>query len=244
MIMNGSVFMFCRNCGAENPENTGSCAGCGAPAETGPSGESRPSPGVVRAEDGVLRWVYEYSLWKNPVILITVWKVLLLSGGIMALFMFFISLEEGFAEAARLSLTVFAITAGVLTGLLLIAYPFYALVNGGKYCVLFEMDDKGVRHIQLAKQYKKAAVIGILTAMLGAASGNMTAAGAGLLGASKNMQVTTFAKVRLVSVRERRHVIYLNEPLGFNQVYAEPEDFAFVRDHILSRVGDKAKIRR
>lgn len=236
--------MFCRNCGAEIPVNAGSCAGCGAPAEAGSSAESRPSPHVVRSEDGTLRWVYEYSLWKNPVILFTVWKVLLLSGGIMALFMFFISLGEGFAEAARISLTVFAITAGALTGLLVIAYPFYALINGGKYCVLFEMDEKGVRHIQLGKQYKKAAVIGILTAMLGAASGNMTAAGAGLLGASKSMQTTTFAKVRLVSVKENRRVIYLNEPFGLNQVYAEPEDFGFVRDYILGRLSGKAKIKQ
>ncbi len=38
----------------------------------------RVSPGVLSGEDGVLRWVYEMNMWKNPTLVITIWKVLLL----------------------------------------------------------------------------------------------------------------------------------------------------------------------
>ncbi len=44
-----------------------------------------------------------------------------------------------------------------------------------------------------------------------------------------------FAKVRKVRIDERRGVIHLAEKLTRNQVYAAPEDFAFVRDFILAR---------
>ena len=37
------------------------------------------SPGIIKGEDGILRWVYEMNMWKNQTLVITVWKVLLLA---------------------------------------------------------------------------------------------------------------------------------------------------------------------
>ena len=58
---------------------------------------------------------------------------------------------------------------------------------------------------------------------------------AGLLAASRQSLHTAFAKVRKIRIDERRGVIHLAERLTRNQVYAAPEDFAFVRDFILAR---------
>ena len=39
---------------------------------------------IILGEDGKYRWVYELPMLKNPVILMTVWRVLLISGLILA----------------------------------------------------------------------------------------------------------------------------------------------------------------
>ena len=43
-----------------------------------------------------------------------------------------------------------------MTGLLLIAYPIYSMIYGGKYIVVFEMNDEGIKHRHIQKQYKNA----------------------------------------------------------------------------------------
>ena len=119
------------------------------------------------------------------------------------------------------------------------AYLIVAAQNGWKYMVLFEMDDEGVTHIQMQKQFKKAEAIGWLTAMAGALAGNAATAGAGLLAATHDRLSTTFSKVKKMKVSRRWHVIKLNEVLNKNQVYAEDEDFDFILDFIKGRVNLK-----
>ena len=45
---------------------------------------------------------------------------------------------------------------GVMTGLTILGYIVYVLMVGGKYIVLFEMDEEGVTHTQQPKQFTKA----------------------------------------------------------------------------------------
>lgn len=211
-----------------------------SPSDDEPSASDRKqsdtAPGsLLRDDNGGFTWIYEYSLWKNPTVIITLGKVLLLSAAIVALFVFFITLGEGASEAFLSAAKVLGITGGIMVLLLLIAYPVYSMVNGGKYIVVFEMDDRGIVHRQLQQQYHKNQVLGMLTAAVGLASGNPTVAGAGLLSATKSTQKSIFKNVRKIVVREGRHVIYLNDTNGFNQIYATPEDFPFIRDFILSR---------
>lgn len=56
------------------------------PLENGPQplpieAAERLSPNILREPDGVYRWVYELSLFKNPTILFMLWRIL---GGIFA----------------------------------------------------------------------------------------------------------------------------------------------------------------
>jgi len=193
------------------------------------------SPGVVKSGDGILRWVYEMNMWKNPTLLITIWKVLLLSALAPALFAFILRLADGLGPALSAFVTIMAIVAGIVSGLMLLAYPIVALINGGKYCVVFEMDDNSVRHIQMQKQFRKSQTLSLVATLAGAMAGNIPTASAGLLAGSKQSTQSRFEKVRAIVVNEKRHVIYVNEKLTHNQVYAEPGDFAFVRDHIVRR---------
>jgi hypothetical protein len=203
----------------------------------------RVSPNVTQNDNGDLCWMYELSLWKNPTILITCWKVFMLVCGLIGILVFFLTLGKGFMVALREALMVFGLIAGILTGLLILAYPILSLTYGGKYCVLFEMNEIGVKHTQLKSQFKKAEALGFLTALLGAATKSFSTTGAGLLAATKQSQQSTFANVKSVKIKEKRHVIYVNETLNRNQVYAKPEDFPFVRDYIVAHCPETAKKR-
>ena len=198
---------------------------------------------IVKDQNGTLTWVYELSFWRNPVILITVAKVLVLSLAVPVVLAFVLGLENGIAEAETLALTALAICGVILGVLLVVAYLVLGIIYGGKYQVLFKMDDKGVYHIQLKKQYDRAKAMGLLTALAGLAGGNLTAAGAGLLAASRQSMYTRFSEVRSIKFSPKRETIYLNGSLSRNQVYAPVEDLPLVRDHILSRCRKDVKVR-
>ena len=241
--------MICIKCGREHSEDCLICENCGSPVnEELPQKEAvdQPSnqqayPGFLMGSDGILRWVYEMNMWKNPNLVITIWKVLLLSALAPALLMFFLTLSDGLGAAILVFLKIMGIVAGILTGLLLLAYPFVAMIHGGKYCVMFEMDDNSVKHIQMQKQFKKSQLLSIVVVLAGLMAGNIPATAAGILAGSKQCSLSRFEKVKSIMVNEKRHVIYVNEKLSHNHVYAGPADFAFVSNSLIRRCK-KAKV--
>lgn len=240
--------MVCPKCGQQSPEDSRFCEHCGAPmGQTPPNTETRQyshqqvSPGVVMGRDGIMRWVYEMNMWKNPTLVITIWKVLMLAALVPALLIFFLTLGDGIGSAFLAFFRIMAIVAAVVSGLMLLAYPLVAIINGGKYCVMFEMDDTCVRHIQMQNQFNKNQVLALVVTLAGVMAGNMQAAGAGMLAGSKQTAVSRFENVRSITVHEKRHVIYVNEKVSHNQVYADSADFVFIRDAIISRCK-KAKV--
>ena len=226
----------------ESPRND---TACGDPEAALRRSGRRVGPGVTAGNDGVLRWVYEMNMWKNPTLVVTIGKVFLLAAMAPALLVLILGIVEGegVAESFLMFLEVGGIVIGIVAGLLLLAYPLVAWLNGGKYCVVFEMDERGVNHVQMARQFDRNRTLAMVTVLAGALAGSPQTAGAGLLAASRKNLYSDFGKVRRVVVNEARSVIYLNEALNRNQVYAAPADFAFVRDHILRHVP-KARVTR
>ena len=110
-----------------------------------------------------------------------------------------------------------------------------AITYGGKYIVLFEMDEKEISHTQASEQFKKAQKLGKVTAMAGAAGGSFTTAGAGALATSKQASISKFSKVRNVKPHRWLHVIKVKEFIESNQIYVTDEDFDFVYNYIKSR---------
>ena len=202
----------------------------------------RISENVTMSSEGSYNWMYEFSLWKNPAIMITVSKVLLIALMVPAMLMFFLTLGDGLGEAFKLLLSMLGIGAALMFVLMIAGYVMLSIAYGGKYYVLFKMDNKGVNHIQLDKQHKKAQALGFLTALIGLSSGNISAAGAGLLGASKKSQYTNFKKVKSVKFSPRMNTVYLNESLNKNQIYAEKEDYLFIKEFILENCPKNVKI--
>ncbi|MGN0769430.1 MAG: hypothetical protein ACI4N0_01730 [Christensenellales bacterium] len=195
------------------------------------------SENIKKCDDGTYRWVYEFNMLKNPMILLTVLKIFLfVLVGMWVIFGLFRIGRDGFVGAFALQTKELLIPAAILFGLSIVAYIILACIYGWKYCVLFEMNETGIRHIQMEKQYKKAQALGWLTAMAGVAARKPGAAGAGLLAATKNEQASEFSKVKRMRVLKAFNTIKLDSPLNHNQVYAQPEDYDFVLEYISKRI--------
>lgn len=184
----------------------------------------------IRVQEEKYLWTHEINLYANPLILFLMWKIFFFIWLGLALFILALSLSgsgglDNFPSMARALL-------GVLIFLLVLvsfAYYLYALMQGGRYSVLFEMDPKGVRHTQLNASFQKAQKMGLLTMTLGLLSKKPGIAGAGLLAATHASLYTEFKKVKSIKIDAKRHVIRLrSSDFTHNQVYTAPEDFDFI----------------
>ena len=192
---------------------------------------------VAFCQDGKYRWVYELSLLKNPTFFVLVWKIFFFI--ILGIFVFItlIDVFSGDMDSERFldTLKVFGYFIIGMTVISVLGYLLYAAIMGGKYIVMFEMDERGILHKQLPKQATKAKAIGMITVMLGAASGNFGAMSAGL-GSQRTSMYSEFARVRKVIPYPHRNLIKVNERFGHNQVYVSNESFDFVLKYITERV--------
>ncbi len=180
--------------------------------------------------DGKYRWYYELDMWRNPTILITTFKVFFIAILVMGVILLFIGLINGdeLKEMAWIPMAML-IVAGIFVVLVPFSYALLGFMYGGKYVMLFEMDEYGVLNREMEQQFQKAEAIGWLTALMGMVRGSFTTMGQGLLTATRNSSYSTFADVISVKDNPRRHVIKVNEILNKNQVYVrDPQDYDFV----------------
>lgn len=189
---------------------------------------------VRLCSDGKYRWVYEMNMLKNPTIFFTVLKVMMISLGIVWLF----GLVIGIGNMSLDYFLFWTKLTGIMIGIFFVLTIIGVLVTAavlGKYVVLFEMDEKEVTHIQMPRQVKKAEVIGLITALVGAMAKSPTTIGAGVLATAKTKSTSEFVNVRRVKARRRFNLIKVNQLLDRNQVYVADEDFDFVYNFIKSR---------
>jgi len=192
---------------------------------------------IIDDGKGTYHWVYEFNLLTNPTILVTVLKVMLGSVAVLAVLLLALlvpDLVRGYADAEDVfaTLRLAGLIALLLVVLTCAGYALYALMQGGTYCVVFTMDANGITHRQLPKQYKKAQVLSALNVVAGLATGSPTQVGIGLT-SDRDSISTDFQAVRSIKGSRLLRVIKVNEPLGKNQVYVEPQDYDFVFDYIV-----------
>ena len=194
------------------------------------------SKNIMMCPDGKYRWVYELDMYKSSAIIKEVWRVFLISVMIVAAFVFVMNIRDnGLMEALQFVVQTAAILLGIFLVLSIIGYLVFAFMIGGKYCVVFEMDEEGINHKQHQKHVKKAELIGAITALAGMAGGNLSTVGTGVLAAARTSMLTYFDDVKELEILPKEHLIRVNETLSRNQVYAEDEDFAFVASYIQAR---------
>ena len=235
---------YCKNCGQQLRDNDKFCPDCGTqvgvddslvPKSKSLAPNDYRGPKVRLCEDGKYRWVYEMSFLTNPTIFLTVFKVFACI--IIGMFLVFaiIAAIDGDWKAVVGMTKACGVALAIFLGLTIISMFVMAAIYKGKYIVLFEMDEKEISHIQVPEQFKKAQKLGMITAAVGAGRGSFTAAGAGMLAATKSSSTSVFYKVRKVKPRRWLNVIKVNQRFNHNQVYVSKEDFDFVYNYIKSR---------
>ena len=205
-----------------------------------PNGQ-RVTPNITLCNDGKYRWVYEMSLFKNPTVFLLVWKIFFfIFIGIFG-FMAILDIFEGNMDGERIlfDLKFMGIVVLLMTAVIGLSMLIYAAIMGGKYVVLFEMDERGINHKQEPGQAKKARKLGAATAVIGAAEGNLTTVGAGI-NSTRTEMYSDFSVTRKVKAYPRRDLIKVNSLFNHNQVYATKEDFGFVYNYIIKRVPQSA----
>ena len=80
-----------------------------------------------------------------------------------------------------------------------------------------------------------AQLVAALTTLAGAATGNPTVMGSGILAGSRTSLYSDFASVRKITAVKERNVIYLDARLNHNRIYVEDADFDEVYDFIAKR---------
>lgn len=209
--------------------------------KTPKTGAQQISEHITLDEDGRYRWIYEMGLFKSPVIFWLVYKIFLFIFLAIFAVVTIASLIKGvdqFVKTYPVDLKYMGIGFAVMTAVVSLGYAIYALIMGGKYCVMFELDEKCVIHRQIDSQAKKARKIGAATIAVGALTRNPTMIGAGAASARTAMY-TDFSKVKKVKARPRFNVIKIREGFSHNQVYAYKEDFEFVLNYINEHCPNK-----
>ena len=185
---------------------------------------------VRRFDDGVYRWIYELNMYKNPIILFTVFKVLGVAAAIVFVFSLIMQLVTG-SFSFRFDpdeFKIVVIVVLVFVGITVLSYLIVAKQYGGKYIVIFEMTEESITHRQMDSQFDKAKAVGWWTALIGMATGNLTTAGIGLTSATRNSMTSEYVSVRKIKPKKWMHMIHVNELLERNQIYVCDEDFEFV----------------
>lgn len=194
---------------------------------------------VTLCPDGKYRWIYEFDMIRNPVIFITVSKVLILSFLAVFAFVILIGIKDLTPKYFFDTLLCFVILALIFQVIGFIAYIIVAKRYGYKYIVLFEMDENGFVHRQMKSQFEKASAMGWLTAAMGAVSGNISAIAAGINSATHDSLATDFKLVKNIKPIRKFNTVKVNSPFSKNQIYVEKEDFDFVLEYIKKRVEEK-----
>lgn len=205
--------------------------------------ERQVTPHITFGADGKYRWRYDLNLFTNPTIFLLVWKIfffILLGIALISTIVDAIEWSDFFPERFLEGMRFWGIFLIGMTVIVALGYLLYAAIMGGKYCVLFEMDENGINHKQIPKQAKKAEKIAGLTVLGGLAAGNLTTVGVGM-NAARTEMYSDFAAVRKVKAYPLRKLIKVNGLLKRNQVYAEKEDFDFVLNYIRSHCTNVKK---
>ena len=144
----------------------------------------------------------------------------------------FIEVAEGFG-LVFLGLTVLT---------LLSYYIVFAAIHGGKYDIVYKMDDKGVSFITAKGTMDKVKKTALLGAVAGIAAGSLSTVGSSILTATRSSMYTKFSAVTKVVIYNRSKKLVLTENhVAKNHIYAEQDDFEMISKHLLEKCT-KAKV--
>ena len=114
----------------------------------------------------------------------------------------------------------------------LIGYAIFAAISGGKYNMLFHMDDDCVVHVQMPKEAERGDAISDVAGVVGVLTGNLTLMGTSMAQYGRHTMTSTFANVKSITQDRAHDLIKIRAGVEFNQIYAYPAQYDFVLSYI------------
>ena len=153
-----------------------------------------------------LQWEIYVSIFKNKYILRGLALAIGLPFGLLIAIILIVSGGDLGSDAGY--------ALGMIIALLVLTVLFVLIIYGGRYAPGFIIDESGVTNYTQAKQQKKNRVVNGLAIALGLMSGNLTAAGAGMMAASRQTMRIKWKSIRKVRFDDKRRVILLRGGLA------------------------------
>ena len=184
---------------------------------------------VLFCNDGTYRWIYELNLFRHPQVFFTIWKIFFFI--FLAIFAITSvidaidwgrSLWESIAEAAPM----YGYLMLGATGLTAIGYLIYAAVTGGKLDVFYEMNEQGIKQKQIPRRAGNPRVRA--EAEAGLRSDRISS-----MAVTEYDTYTDFSRVKKGKIYPISRFIKLKEGLNPDRIYADKEDFDFIKDFIV-----------
>ncbi len=216
--------MVCPWCGFEMEDECTVCPTCGGDVRI-----ESTSGGIRYCADGKYRWTYDMNLWKD---FSSVWEMVRLFF-IMALITWLLLFltgigNHGVAGALRQSAVEAGVLFGIFTALTLIAYPCYSLLMGGRYSILFEMDDKELCHTRMEKQVVHEELVDWLDTINEYLKSDVIGTALDVRTAASTAMISEFEYVKRIKIDTKESRMTLSGIVTRNKVYTAPEDMQFV----------------
>ena len=215
---------------------------------------------VTLYEDGIYRWSYVMDMWKNRYMIRLVWKIIVPILGLPLLFIAAMVLkraipmmQEGVPRETLMfylksDLLALCVVAGLMAAILLLTELIYAgcaLAMHGKWRISYQMDESAVALVRNPRTMSTLNTLGTVASIMGVLAGKPGEAlrVSGTMAAMNDNGVSRFESTRRVKQVRKYDVLDLREWFGMNQIYVPAEDYDYVRDFMLARVSEKARLR-
>lgn len=215
---------------------------------------------VTLYDDGAYRWHYDMDMWHNRYMIRLIVKILSLLLGIPTLFIAAMLLksalpmlqngvsQERLAFFLNDDLLALYIVGGLWLGMLVLAeliYAICALAMKGVYRLYFQMDESAVALVRRPGTMEALNTLGLLVGVAGLVAGKPGEAlrAGSTLAVANSSGVSRFENARRLKTVEKYDLLDLREFFGMNQIYVPKEDYEAVRDFMLERMPEKARMR-
>lgn len=179
-------------------------------------------------------WITEKSLLWPPKVLILTYKVLGIIWLICWLLLFtMIIIINGFEDAIGFT-SGFAILLPIFLVLGALAFLIYALVNGGKICLHYEMDNKQItyREIKGVKKEEAMKLLQAIGAIAAIASGSRAVGLHGLRAKTRVVSQIKYKNVKAIEANRSKQTIILREKVGKTTIHTDKADYDFILNYL------------
>lgn len=182
-------------------------------------------------------WVYDMNLLKEPIVFVTVLKILILSIQVPVLLLLILALFEGNLQSDIGKIfMVELVLLGIVFLLSVVGYYLiYMPIHGVRYLILYEMDAYKIRFIESGKHQKRNQIFNYIGIAAGFMIGDMTVVGASLLANARRQMTTEYKDILKIIIYKRRYIKLISKDMTRNLICYEAGDQEFIVNFIKGR---------